>query len=420
MERKTLVILGSHPATRDFAPVNKRVDIWTFNESVSARKVSRTDGVFQMHLPAIWRNPANRNDPGHYEWLQLPHSFPIYMMEAYPEVPNAVAYPLEAVVADLLPGLVRQDGKGNEEVIRYFSSSVAYAIALAIHLGYQRIEIYGIEMDSNTEYEYQRPGVYFWTGLALGRGCQVVVHEQSQLFRGPLYGYEGDVTLHEADFSERAALLKTKIEQQQEALAKVNQAQQAALEAAVAASSPEEKTLRVKEYFASIKRQAQAMMDWGALDGAIGEVERYQRRAAVMEAASGTHLFSRQEFEQAGAAIQETMETRKAHLATLGAQAQQAWNDLSGEAKYSRRRVLALNYAKAHEAYLKAAYEVGKVDGILAENLMFMKLVDERVRAAGGTRSEEVLLKMIQARPAENKLARPEYENKMAPVAQEA
>jgi len=68
----TLVILGSHPGTRqdfDWGRV-KDVDVWAFNEAVSRGEwVQFASAVFQMHIPAIWRNPTNRNDNKHADWL---------------------------------------------------------------------------------------------------------------------------------------------------------------------------------------------------------------------------------------------------------------------------------------------------------------------------------------------------------------
>jgi hypothetical protein len=75
----------------------------------------------------------------------------------------------------------------------YFSNTVDYALALAIWEGYQEIDIYGVNMETDTEYAYQKPGVEFWVGVALGRGIKVNVHGQySTIMKtkdGLLYGY---------------------------------------------------------------------------------------------------------------------------------------------------------------------------------------------------------------------------------------
>jgi hypothetical protein len=67
---KTVAIVGSHPRTRQEFDFNRKYcDIWAFNEAVSQGWCTKADAVFQMHAPVIWKNPGNRNDPKHFEWL---------------------------------------------------------------------------------------------------------------------------------------------------------------------------------------------------------------------------------------------------------------------------------------------------------------------------------------------------------------
>jgi hypothetical protein len=75
----------------------------------------------------------------------------------------------------------------------YFTNTVDYALALAIYLGHTEIHLYGVSMATGTEYAYQKPGVDFWCGVALGRGARIIVHgEQSTILKsrdGLVYGY---------------------------------------------------------------------------------------------------------------------------------------------------------------------------------------------------------------------------------------
>ena len=86
--RHTLAIIGSHPRTReefDFSRTD--ADIWMFNEAISGKGnvwAKRADVIFQLHIPAIWKNPKNRNDPGHFDWLKSQYEIPVYMQEDYP------------------------------------------------------------------------------------------------------------------------------------------------------------------------------------------------------------------------------------------------------------------------------------------------------------------------------------------------
>lgn len=75
----------------------------------------------------------------------------------------------------------------------YFSNTVDYALALAIFEGFKEIDLYGVNMANGTEYAYQKPGVDFWCGMAMGKGVKVrVFGEHSTIMKtrdGKLYGY---------------------------------------------------------------------------------------------------------------------------------------------------------------------------------------------------------------------------------------
>lgn len=76
----------------------------------------------------------------------------------------------------------------------YFSSTIDYAIALAIYSKYEEIQIYGVNLSHNTEYGPLKPGVDFWCGMAKGRGIKLAVHgKDSTIMKtidGLVYGYD--------------------------------------------------------------------------------------------------------------------------------------------------------------------------------------------------------------------------------------
>jgi hypothetical protein len=76
----------------------------------------------------------------------------------------------------------------------YFSNTVDYALALAIHYDYTLIDLYGVNMATASEWAYQKSGVDFWCGVAIGAGRKVrVFGEQSRIMKtsdGLLYGYD--------------------------------------------------------------------------------------------------------------------------------------------------------------------------------------------------------------------------------------
>lgn len=76
----------------------------------------------------------------------------------------------------------------------YFTSTVDYAIALAVHMNFDEIHLYGINMTFGEEYEYQKAGADFWCGVAMGRRIKLVVHSKGSSIMiardGMMYGYD--------------------------------------------------------------------------------------------------------------------------------------------------------------------------------------------------------------------------------------
>lgn len=76
--------------------------------------------------------------------------------------------------------------------VDYFSNTVDFAIALAIYENYTKINFYGVNMAYHEEYAYQKPGVDFWCGVAIGRGIKLKVYGESSILRTidkKIYGY---------------------------------------------------------------------------------------------------------------------------------------------------------------------------------------------------------------------------------------
>ena len=113
------------------------------------------------------------------------------MQEEYPEIRSSVKYPLDEITSTLTDNLL--------------TSSVAQAMALAVYLGYRRVEIYGVEMETGTEYTTQRPGVAYWAGRLEGMGIELDAHWK--LFDEYVYGFDGDVVLSIEEFTNKIAEL---------------------------------------------------------------------------------------------------------------------------------------------------------------------------------------------------------------------
>lgn len=181
---KTVAIVGSAWTTRAWAPYGEDgVEVWCFNEMHGQSGVGRPTRWFQLHPKWSFTKDHRLK---HWAWLQERHGFPIYMQRKYDDVPNSVAYPLREIQDRFLQRLVR----GEEQIKRIFGSTMAYAIALALHEDFSRIELFGIELTLRGEWAYQRESMAFWLGKADGMGVDVWMPEQCELFKMPLYAYD--------------------------------------------------------------------------------------------------------------------------------------------------------------------------------------------------------------------------------------
>lgn len=186
---RSVALVGFAEPSRELVRnVSGDVEIWTLNRAWHFN-FPRIDRLFELHTLEYLSDPNNQDTRGaadsgyktHWDWLHEKHDYPIYMIETYPEIPGAVRYPLEAV-SEIYQGLGR----------RVFTSTFDFMIALAIAEKYERIYIFGFEMATSTEYDYQRMGGHLLIGAALGRGIEVILPPDSMLVpKMKLYGYEG-------------------------------------------------------------------------------------------------------------------------------------------------------------------------------------------------------------------------------------
>ena len=153
-------------------------DVWAFNLGATRYPVT---AAFQMHQPPYVHPDEIEN---HNKWLKS-LTIPVYMRERHEEFPTSVAYPFEDAFK-LTSSIVQ--GTGKTSPIKYFTSSVAYAIALAILQERSEIYIYGIELEDRTEYACQRECYLFWVGFAGGRGISLSIYCGNKIFKKPLYG----------------------------------------------------------------------------------------------------------------------------------------------------------------------------------------------------------------------------------------
>jgi len=140
--------------------------------------------------------------------------FPIYMQEAHDDIPGSIKFPLEEIKERFLRGRLWRrirDEEGNViglEPFDYFTSSFAYMCSLALYEGFERIEVYGFEMATDTEYRYQKGSTEFWLGVAAEMGVEVILEEKCQLLKGGKYAYEVSQMINRQELEFRLRLIE--------------------------------------------------------------------------------------------------------------------------------------------------------------------------------------------------------------------
>jgi hypothetical protein len=343
-----LAIVGSGQETRNNAPFgDKSFDVWVFNEAAKADWCKRFDASFQMHEPEIYFG-HNTKDAGYADWLKAKHGKPVYMQEVDPLVPDSVRYPLEQ--AQALCGLDR-----------YMGATVCDAIALALIQGYQRIEIWGVEM-SYSEYQYQSACYRFWIGVARGRlGAEnVVLHSGKKLFEMPLYGYEGNFVFGEAYFATRANRMGHEWDSIEKHLMNVKKLI--------------EKRIQKREFGAlmeAVTEYQEASIKGGELAGAISEADRYRDFAGRFADRGG--------FEFAAATAQNEGESLKEEMCKTAGKVEYVWNVWRQTNNPAAGQQL-LTYI---EKLGKQSYDMGARHGIYTENIGYILKYDDVAQANG-------------------------------------
>jgi hypothetical protein len=351
--KKKLAIVGTHSRTRDQAPWDDPdYEIWVFNEMPQHEWCKRWDVDFQLHKRAVYESPKNFVRGDHFEWLQQKHGKTIWMQEVDRRVPDSKRYPLEEIQA-CIPGANLQ----------WFKSTTVYAIALALYLKYPYIELYGMDMASNTEYGYQLPNFQFWVGVALGMGTEIGILSNEQFFTGAMYGYEGEIQIDREFFEARAIEIKPALKSAEWEAKKLKDRVEEAIS---------------KDQFDKVSRLISEMqvahMHAGEAKGALDEAERYAAREDPIP---------RQEFEVNMAKAQRDGEKERENMWHAGGQAEYVWNVW----KQTKNAEAMKQLTKFMNDQLQYAVNTGYMLGKHHENNRYAGKYDELIVAAGGQRT---------------------------------
>ena len=172
-KRTKMAIVGFAASSKDLAPFDDPTwEIVGMNQLY--RHIPRADRWFEIHHN--W-NEHVVEGTDHQKWLSE-SPIPVYMVERVPGIHNSVRFPIERVM----------DGH-----IDYFTSSVAFMLALAIQEGFTEIALYGIDLIVGDEYFYQKPCAEFWIGVAHGKGVTITLPKTTALCKQTYrYGYQSE------------------------------------------------------------------------------------------------------------------------------------------------------------------------------------------------------------------------------------
>jgi len=142
-------------------------EVWVIAKYISY--APRHDAAFECH------ENLDLIDPGsaHEDFVKDPW-VPFYTPEHLAHLfPKAIQIPVE-IMAKIYK--------------RSFGSTISYMLAQAIYENVDEIALYGVTMDLEDEWAYQRPSAYYWIGVANGRGIKTsgFIEEQTYGFKGKL------------------------------------------------------------------------------------------------------------------------------------------------------------------------------------------------------------------------------------------
>lgn len=171
------------------------VEIWSLNFVWQHKDdIPRVDRLFEIH-PEWYLDTPDAASQHHYKkWLRREQGIPIIYTNPSAEdgdmdwVVNGVKYPMEQV----LRGTGVANSIRGDEWQPMFGSTMDYMMALAVAEleAEDLIEVIGMEMNTETEYAYQKATMGYWMGAANQKGIIVKQQDISHMIR-PLEYHQG-------------------------------------------------------------------------------------------------------------------------------------------------------------------------------------------------------------------------------------
>lgn len=196
-EKKKLYIIGCASTKNEVPWDDKDAEYWGVNNLYGVKIPGmHYDRWFEIHN--IWQDPKNgkflRRNMTDFRGQSIMDylnglaklNCTVYMQKHWPNlIPYSISYPLDDVIKFFME-------KGfTIDICRYLTNTIAYEIVLGIYLGFEEIQVWGVDMSHGSEYEHQKACCEFWLGVALGMGIKVYMPSRADLLKTRfMYGFE--------------------------------------------------------------------------------------------------------------------------------------------------------------------------------------------------------------------------------------
>ena len=191
-----LVVVGTANSWNK-APYNdESFDFWGLNGLHGFTDNAGISPRFQMWFQ-IHKKERVFEQKNHLAWLKS-CPLPILMQDHYEEIPSSIRYPKEEIMERYKP---------------YFESTFAWMFTLAMEMGYEEIQVFGVHVSAESEYVLQRPNTEYFLGIAEGKGIKVYVPPEADILQSRIiYGWQDKKSVYDKIDHEIQELEKRKAE----------------------------------------------------------------------------------------------------------------------------------------------------------------------------------------------------------------
>lgn len=169
---KKIAIVGTASSSIGLAPYDDPTwEIWQINGCYNSK--FRFDRHFDLHEFHVLKKVYQED---YFKFLKDNES-KVWLNDPSEDFPKANNFPFEKVFTEFQTD--------------YFTNTISWLTAFAIMQKPTHIGIWGVDMEADSEYRFQKPSLEHFLGLAKGRGIEIVLPNMSTLLKcSHMYGLE--------------------------------------------------------------------------------------------------------------------------------------------------------------------------------------------------------------------------------------